>query len=1156
MSGTSQLVDQAARDAIANDLDDTLVVEAAAGTGKTTEMVRRIMRVIATGRAGVDAIVAVTFTEKAAGELKLRLRQELEITRQKERDAVTRGRLEEALKNLEEAHVGTIHGFCAELLRERPVEAAIDPAFTVLTESQARRCYDEAFMAWLHEVLEDPPEGVRRSLRRSSRNFGGGDPDEDGPVERLKRAGWELAEWRDFPASWTRPVYQRVDDIDSLTAIVVEFARLSASASSTRDFLYLDTAPSRRVASELERLMVARDYDGAEAALTDLARDRDFRRVRKGSGTSYGKGITRGDVHAAHQALLQRLDTFRLDTDADLAALLRDELQESIRRYERLKAGQGALDFLDLLLRATALVRTREDVRHDFQQRFAAIFVDEFQDTDPLQAELLVLLAADDPHEHNWRRVRPRPGKLFIVGDPKQSIYRFRRADVGVYQIVCSLLRAHGAQFRQLTTSFRSVPMIQRAVNAAFAPVMTGDPDTLQADYVPLAPHRQDTAGQPSVVALPVPQPYGRRQIAAASIEKSLPDAVGAFVHWLVTGSGWKVTERRESELLVPIEPRHVCVLFRRFVSFGNDVTRPYVDALEARGLKHLLVGGRAFHEREEIETLRAALAAVEWPDDELSVFATLRGALFAIPDEELLEYWHRYGRRFDPFRVPEELPEHLAPIGEALQVLRELHGRRNRRPVAATITRLLDATRAHVGFALRRAGEQVLANTLHVAELARQYELSGGISFRGFVDELRDAADAGRAAEAPIIEEGSDGVRLMTVHKAKGLEFPVVILADMTAKLAPNEAARHLDPDNGRCALRIGGWSPHDLLLQQPLEQAREVQEGIRVAYVAATRARDLLVVPVVGDETYDAGWVSPLNAAVYPPVSCRREPFPSPITQGFRKDSVLSRPDEGIAAPTTVMPGLHRFDGSAPEERYDVVWWDPAALHLGADPPFGLRRQELISKDVSLEIVAASERRFVEWRNARQEALDTGVRPSLVVRTVSEWAASTGSESFPADVEVVTLDADVSRPTGARFGTLVHAILAAVPLDADPTLVATIGATQSRLIGSTDAEVTCAVAAVSAALAHPLLSEARAAAMRGNCLRETPVTRVIDDALVEGVVDFAFQSGAGFIVVDFKTDRAEGDVLDRYRRQVAFYASAIELATGIPARPVLMKL
>ena len=1158
---TTPMADQAARTRIETALDETLVVEAAAGTGKTTELVRRIVRMLAEGRADVTSIVAVTFTEKAAGELKLRLRQELEDARIAAAGTpAVHLRLEEALQNLEEAHVSTIHGFCAELLRERPVEAGIDPLFTVLTEPQSQRCYDEAFAAWFQDVLKDAPEGVRRSLRRSSRPVTGGDADDDGPVERLRRAGWELAGWRDFPAPWTRPPFDRDAAVDGLAARVHAFAALTTAPATVRDGLYVDTAAGRRVSADLRALVHAGDYDGAEAVLIDLRRDRDFRRARRGYGSMYGRNVSRADVHAAHKALVDALDAFSLDADADLAALLREELRGSLDRYRLIKARDGALDYVDLLLIARDLVRDANDVRAQFQARFARIFVDEFQDTDPLQAEILLLLAADDPNERDWTRVRPVPGKLFIVGDPKQSIYRFRRADVSVYQDVCRLLKEHGVTPLELTTSFRSVPGIQRLVNAAFGAAMQESATTLQAGYVPLTGYRPPLAEQPSVVALPVPRPYGKKRIAGTEIERSLPDAVGAFVEWVLRDSGWSVTERESGKTVeVPIQARHVCILFRRFVSFTTDVTRAYVDALEARGVKHLLVGGRAFHNREEIETVRAALAAVEWPDDELSVFATLRGALFAIGDEELLEYHHHYGRRFHPFRVPDDLPAHLTPIGEALRLLADLHARRNHVPAAEIVTRLLDATRAHVGFALRRAGEQVLANVLHVAELARQYDLSGGISFRGFVERLRDAAEESEAAEAPIVEEGTDGVRLMTVHKAKGLEFPVVILADITANLTGSEASRHIDASRDLCALRIGGWSPHDLIAQQAIELERDRQEGLRVAYVAATRARDLLVVPTVGDEPYDR-WIGVLNPAIYPPQATCRDQRAAPGCPPFRKDSVLNRPDDEVARPSTVCPGVHPFTGHAPGEEYEVVWWDPAALRLDAEPPFGLRRQELISKDVSPGVVAEGERRYIAWRLRREQAIAAGTVPSINVRTAREWAASRDAGSIATvgdrDVAVVSLPADVGRPAGPRYGTLVHATLATVPLDAAPDVITSMARMQGRIVGATEPEIESAVSVAAAVLAHPLLSAAREAAQAGRLLRETPVATTVEGELVEGVVDLAFDDGASITVIDFKTDRELEGAMETYRRQVQIYAHAIALATGRPTRGVLMKI
>jgi ATP-dependent exoDNAse (exonuclease V) beta subunit len=1149
--------DRDERRLIAEALDETLVVEAAAGTGKTTELVNRILEVLGRGKASVDEIVAVTFTEKAAGELKLRLRQELEDARRAAVDPAVAARLDAAVQSLEEARVSTIHGFCADLLRERPVEARVDPIFRVLTEAQAERLFGEAFASWFQERLEDPPEGLRRSLRRGGRAARPGELDEDGPLERLRRAGLDLAQWRDFPEPWTREPFDRRAAVTELIERTRLLAELSASPSYVGDNLYLDTEPVRRLHRDLANGNSVDDLDHLEAQFVELRRNRDFRRMRKGSGPTYRKGATRQQVLEARDALAFALDDFQLRADAELAALLHEELAGCVARYEQLKARDGALDFLDLLLRARDLVRDNRVVRTHFQSRFKRLFVDEFQDTDPLQAEVLMLLAADNPDETDWRAVTPVPGKLFIVGDPKQSIYRFRRADVEVYRRVCERLRKCGARLVQLRTSYRAVPNLQRAVNAAFRPVMDGDPEALQAEYVQLEPARSDAPGQPSVVALPVPRPYAQRYVAARAIEASLPDAVGAFVAWLVGESGWTVTERRDPARRVPIEPRHVCILFRRFVSYGEDVTRPYVEALEARSVRHLLVGGKAFHDREEIEALRAALTAIEWPDDQLAVFATLRGALFAIGDEELLEYYE-HASTFHPFRPAETLPSHLEPVTEALALLRELHVERNRRPVADTVATLLDRTRAHVGLVLRPAGEQALANALHAAELARQYELEGGMSFRGFVETLQGLAASGQSAEAPILEEGSDGVRLMTVHKAKGLEFPVVILADITARLTPFDAARHVDADRRRCALRIGGWSPVDLHRHKELELKREQKEGERVAYVAATRARDLLVVPAVGDGPYTEGWIAPLNAAVYPREDARRVQSSAPGCPAFAsRDSVLARPDGDPATRLTVCPGEHAL--ATGDESWTVTWWSPDALALDVQAPFGLRRDDLIVKDVAPAVLKAQLEGYYAWRDERKAAVARAAVPSLAVITATEAAAldrPLGCE----DVEVMTdrVGGSDPRPGGVRFGTLLHAVLADMPLaSASLDLAGQLAAAHGRVLGADESEVEAARDTVWRVLRHPVLRAAASAAERGRCYRETPITLRLDArTLIEGFVDLAFEDDSGYVVVDFKTDREIEAALERYRRQVQIYAAAVRAATGVPARGVLLRV
>jgi len=1165
--------DDEARKAIAEALDETLVVEAAAGTGKTTELVRRILRVLATGRAEMKQIVAVTFTEKAAGELKLRLREALEIERaQASGDAAER--LELALETLEEAHVNTIHGFCADILRERPVEARVDPMFTVLTDAQADALYTRAFRAWLQDALRDPPEVLQRALGRTSApSFG---DIQDGPIDRLRRAGRQLAEWRDFPQPWQRPAFDLHRELDRLIAALHQLAALTNNPSLTKDNLYTDIDAVRRLSRQiaLEQSSGAPDPVGWEGRLIDLLRDRAFSRPRKGSGYKFGKDVTRTEVLLARDTLYSELQQFKRDADADLAAGLQAELAGATARYQALKLSAGALDFADLLTRARDLIRGNEDVRRHLQQKFSRIFVDEFQDTDPVQAEILLLLSSRDARATRTDRIEPVRGKLFIVGDPKQAIYRFRGTDVGTYLKVRDQLEASGGRVLQLTTSYRSLPEIQRFVNAAFAEEMVANDTTLQAGYVPLSEWRTAIADpQPAVVALPVPRPYSGRGPLRASgraIEESLPDAIGAFIKWLIEKSGWTVGERGADDIerQVAIRPQHVAILFRRFVSFGEDITRRYIDAIEARAIPHLLVGGKSFHGREEVETIRAALAAIEWPDDELSVFATLKGSLFAIDDAHLLEFHHRF-RVFHPYRVPKELggnsghelaltaepTSHLMPIAEALRLLQDLHRRRNYRPVADTIGRLLAQTRAHVGFILRPGSEQALANVLHVAELARQYEAGGGISFRGFIEELRKAAES-EAAEAPILEEGSDGVRLMTVHKAKGLEFPIVILADPTCRLSRDDASRYLDAQRGLCALKIGGWAPRDLLDHEPEEVERDKAEGVRLAYVAATRARDLLVVPALGDAAWEGGWISPLNRAAYPPVAARRDATRGPRCPAFKsKDTVLARPDEEMAGPSTVSPGLHRMPGD-----YCVVWWDPSALDLDAPRLFGVRREDLIVKDVARNVVADGRGKYDRWQLARMDARTAGAAPSLGVATVREWA---GDAAHEMDRQVqIRLEGregqEGRRMRGPAFGALVHAVLAQASFDADLDSLRAIAGTEARALALDEESAAAAAEAARDVFSHELLVRARRASSRGACRRETPVTcRMPDGTIVEGVVDLAFEEDGVWTVVDYKTDREiESEGEDRYRRQIALYATAIAKATGSRAKGVLLRI
>ena len=660
-----------------------------------------------------------------------------------------------------------------------------------------------------------------------------------------------------------------------------------------------------------------------------------------------------------------------------------------------------------------------------------------------------------------------------------------------------------------------------------------------------------------------MPRHYGDYgTIVNFRIDESLPEATGAYVDWLVNQSGWTVEENGDT---VPISPRHICILFRRLRNFSADVTRPYVHALEARRLPHVLVGGRSFHDREEILALRNALTAIEWPDDELRVYATLRGPFFALGDDALFEYRQTLNadgelqiRRLHSMHPVDrtQLEPAAQEVADALGLLGRLHVGRNRRPIAQTIMMLLDAVRAHAGIAMWPTGEQALANCLRMVDMARRFEQRGASSFRAFVERMEADAEAGQAEDAPIVEQGTEGVRMMTVHRAKGLEFPVVILADPTCPAARDNPSRHVDPARRLWLEPLCGCAPIELLEASQEELLRDQAEAVRLAYVAATRARDLLVVPACGDRPLN-GWLEVLNPALYPPDEAKGQCEPVPGAPSFGAESVVDRGPQGKAPDGgSVRPGLHR----ARVGTHTIAWWDPNVLAFEAEENVGVRQQRILEADESGTEVARGKQSYNQWKASRSAVVGKASEPTIRVQTVTNFAASASlGEVDLARIQIDRISrADVERPRGRRFGALVHAVLAAVDLDASADEIVAAVHANARLIDANPAEVQAAVTTVRSAVLHPLMQRAaRAHAIR----RESPVQHYCDDgSLIEGVVDLAFAENTpeftGWTVVDFKTDREIEKAKDQYRAQVAAYVAAVRLATGSAVRGFLLVL
>jgi len=1103
-------------------------VEASAGTGKTYALVNAIVDAIATG-IKVERIVAVTFTNIAAGQMKLRVRHELEERRRGELDSATKELLSTAARELDRASIGTIHAFCAQLLRRRPVEAGVDPVFRELAQPDAIRVFGRVFRRWIEKKLTVPSPALRRALARlSSRE----ERNSNEPLDDLRRAAWALAEWRDFDAAWEQRPFDRDADLKAMLAMAEATLELRNRCGKSYDILHAGLQP---LAEFVERLRLARRAGRADRDLVEselLSLPWNIKWLKQGNG-QYGQGVSREAVFGSWKELEKAIGNFQRLASADLASSLRDELWEVVGLYQEEKRRAGELDFLDLLIQARVLLRN-DAARKDLQNQYERVFVDEFQDTDPLQAEILVLLAAADSSQRNWRLALPAPGKLYVVGDPKQSIYRFRRADAQLFRQISEDLK-EGVSFSPLTRNWRSTTSIQTFVNSAFDPQIK--------HYLALEGGAPAREGQPFIVALPMPEPYGTRNLSNARIEECSPNAVAAFIQWLVNDSKWLVRDpSSEKPEWIPIKENHICILFRRFTNRGTDLTQEYVRCLESRKLPHVLVGSKSLHQREEVGAIRVALKAIEWPDDELSVFAVLRGNLFAVNDETLLKFRNSHKRFHPMMALPPDLDPEFAPIRVAFELLTDLHRKRNYRPIADTINQLLEGVRAHVGFAFRKGGERVIANVYRLIDLARSYEISdAGTSFRAFVEHLEDEYQGSDASEAPVLEQEGNGVHLMTVHRAKGLEFPIVILADMTAKLtrSQSEPDRYCDLDRRLCAQRLLGWGPWELLnpeiAQQELDAERE--EAIRVAYVAATRARDLLVVSVIGADQREGGWLSPLQDALYPPKDRWGLPGTAPGCPPFGNTTVLNRPPDQQDE-VSIKPGLHYPKVGTQE----VVWFDPRALQLRVEHAEGVEHEQILTgtSDQALEGL----RRYNEWKDRRQSRNQQGAIPSARV-----LAAETLREVHEAEhiaVQVITLPTYAGRPSGKTFGRVVHDIMQHAGAGSD---VESLAEVYGRKHGASESVCKAAAETAYSALRHPMLSIPPGSRQ----YREFPVVVRLDDgSLVEGRVDLAWSDGSSWTVVDYKTDRRD----KRTSAQLQVYGLAIQLATGLPVRGILLEV
>jgi ATP-dependent helicase/nuclease subunit A len=846
----------------------SVVLASGAGCGKTHVLTQRYLSHLRDDGAEVGQVVAITFTDRAAREMRLRIRREVRAHLDAAAPGEEAGRWERHLRGLETAQISTIHAFCATLLRQFAVEAGLDPRFDVLEDILAANLEEEALTACLQGLLTaQTPAGrdlealvllygwrpvvdaVRHLLRR--RDAG-------------RRARWlaqdpeSIAdEWRQYARAQLLPRY-----VGYLVAAKPRIAGCLCLLRKTPC-----TGP--KMAANIDRLL-----DGLPrlAGAADLAAAvDDLKEAARVAGTERAKAWP---SEAVYETVKKALEGFREELPARLQLFLEDAegvpeaartgqrfvrvAEEAARAYRQLKRRHGVVDFQDLLVFARDLLRDHAAVRRRLQRRFRFVLIDELQDTDPVQMELVEHLCGPGLTE----------GTLFAVGDHAQSIYRFRGAEVELFQALRRRVPHEGRL--GLTRNFRSQPAILDFTNALLAGVRgqgsgAGTDPCLLDDFERLEAELSQVNPGPCVEFLWSPR-GDKDAVTQARVAEA--DCIARRVAAMVNGREALVTEGpRDRRTLRPVTRADVVLLFRALTN-----VELYEAALRRYGLHYYLVGGRTFFAQQEIYDLLNLLRALENPQDAVSLAGTLRSPFCCLSDESLFVLgrhpdglWAGLHDAAAHARLPADQVER---VGRAARVLDRWRGLKDRLPIARLLGEVFADSGYDAATQFEFLGERKLANLWKLVDLARGFDRSGLFGLAEFIARLGDLVSAQpRAEQAATLPESADVIRIMTIHQAKGLEFPVVVIPDVAAQGGDARTpVAHWDPVLG-CVARPPGDDPPPFpefgeRLWRAAEDVADWREDLRTLYVACTRARDYLVLSAALPEGYrpDGPWMLPL--------------------------------------------------------------------------------------------------------------------------------------------------------------------------------------------------------------------------------------------------------------------------------------------------------
>jgi ATP-dependent helicase/nuclease subunit A len=1120
--------DEVALERIATSLDETLFVEAGAGSGKTRTLVQRLVNLVVTAGVPVQAIAAITFTEKAAAELRERVRHALEDEARQPGDAVSgtahgrRQRARQALDDLDGAAIGTLHSFAQRILIEHAVDAGLPPRIDVLDEVASMVAFDERWAAFLDEVLEDP--GLAR------------------PVLLLTAVGVRLDQLRqialEFNQNWDVVADRGPAEASPLPDWDPALDRLLDRidrACAQRD--HCQTADDRlhglldELAHWAEQVRAAPD-ESARLALLHADGGRPKGSPNRGAKANWPRGYHLDGLRSELQAIRDDCDALANHVAeaalSHLAVALRRLTLEAAEQRRR----EGTLEFHDLLVMARQLLRDPArgpGARAALADRYRRLLIDEFQDTDPIQVELAVLVASADPSsggDRDWHEVPTVPGRLFFVGDPKQSIYRFRRADIATFLQTAEIFGAAGQRV-SLAANHRSGQQLVEWVNEVFGRLMpapangeTRDNDVEKWEipsapaYEPSVARRPDAPGGPPVALLgreaheDFPKADDVRARESLDVAAAIREVLDQ--NWLVdhargpSESDWRSAGAGDITVLVP-----------------TRLSLPFLeDALTDAGIPYRTESSSLVYGSRLVRDLFVTLRAIDDPSDELSIVAALRSAPFGCGDDDLFTFrrWHNGSFDYTRTRAGSVSEDH--PVSCALEYMRTLHERRR----WATPSELLDqVVRDRRLLELGTAGPVPGASAggrardlwhriRFITDQARAWsDATGGGSLRQYLDWVRHQSTPGaRITEAVLPETDDDAVRIMTIHAAKGLQFPITIVAGLSTQPQIRRAgAQVVWPPVGPPILNIGRRVTSQAYeAWRPIDEQMSHDERVRLLYVACTRAKDHLI------------------------VSLHRRQRSNPPDQ----ESRLTSAEVLVEA---MGEGLHRVpDVKVPDRVESEPPAEEVADPNGAGPALGTGTAALPTWDA--------------WRHERSTALSTSGRPRTIAATALSDEGLPYGAPEPTDPGLQKRPRDLDLPPwrkgryGTAIGRATHGVLQGIDLATGAGLDEAVAA--QAIAEGVPGYQDHIRKLVRGALATQTVAEA---ASRPHWREVHVAVPVSDERLLEGYVDLLYRGDSGLVVVDYKTgpDEILDDLephVERYRLQGAAYALAVGEATG----------